>query len=145
MTTDPLSNYSCTSEPVNYIELEGEIPPDFQAQCAAHSALPSEPMSPSQEHSAAPLNEGMQCHNPDSVGESVEVSRVFLPISQHTLWQLIPLALSLLIILLLFPQFLLSLRGALLELFFLLRILLLPILALGSALFLLFIFYARSR
>lgn len=142
MTVPPESDRNFATDPAHYIELDGEIPLNYRQELPVQrpSTAFSAPPPLSREEAEAVLATDEQSHTPQAL-DAVYLSPQVLRFSS---WHLIPLIISLLIIFLLFPQFLLILRGALLEMLLLLRVLLLPLLALGSAVLLLFLWYGRN-
>ncbi|MGE3727499.1 MAG: hypothetical protein AB7I41_18210 [Candidatus Sericytochromatia bacterium] len=148
--SDP--NLKPESESPLYIELDDPLP--LRPGSGADLRPSSETASPLPENLSlldTPLNFAQRPAQPfeqaQTPFEAPENSPppVMVVLRQTPPLKLIALVGALLVILLLFPQFLLILRGAFLELLLLVRALIFPLAALGFAILLLHLFYSRRR
>jgi len=150
--SDP--NLKPESESPLYIELDDPLPPTQPLRQGSGADLRQGPETQPGSGSSLPenlslLDTPLHFSQPPFAQESEPpenaVPPVLVVLRQTPPLKLIALVGSLLVILLLFPQFLLILRGAFLELLLLVRALMFPLAALGVAILLLHLFYSRRR
>jgi hypothetical protein len=144
---NPSEPYSKSeSEQPLYIELGESLPPQLQEEVFAQptSTPAAENRVPQDSAFSLSRNETIPSESLPEI-EEAPLSPILVVLRRTPPLKLIALVGSILVILLLFPQFLLILRGALLELLLLVRALMFPLAAVGVAILLLHLLYSRSR